>query len=185
MQRARRPTLKVAENVSQASQATQARARTRTPAPRPRQSQVRTASPSPAAPEGIEGIQPAQKQVEPLIVLAQAAGEAQAQAAELQVRNLLRPELFSDADSFLRELSDGSLRKRSPVRETVPSLALRPSPKPNRFTNIAREIVGVPPVVDSVEEEREEEALPEVDVFAAAYIGKEKTPCYSKVEENI
>jgi hypothetical protein len=80
---------------------------------------------------------------------------------------------------------DGSLRERLSVRETVPSLALRLSPKPNKFINIAREIVGVPPIVNNVKKEEEKKALPEVDVFAAAYISKKKTLYYSKIEENI
>jgi hypothetical protein len=62
---------------------------------------------------------------------------------------------------------------------------LRPSPKPNRFTNIAHEIVGLPLVGDDVEEEKGEEALLEVDLFAATYIGKGKMPYYSKVEDNV
>lgn len=38
--------------------------------------------------------------------------------------------------------------------------------------------------METVEEEDEQEEHPEMDFFAAAYVRKEKTPCYSKVIDN-
>ena len=174
MPRSRRPTQKAVESdaATQESRArSQARSRARSRAPR--QSQVPTASPSPDP--------------GPLTVLAQAA--ALAPAAELQVRDSQQPDapgpgpgLFEDADSFLRDLSP--INEREPAEPAEPAysppLPLRPSPKVNRFTDIARGIVGLPSVEDDSEEER-----PEVHFLAAAFIGKEKTPCSSKMISNI
>jgi len=59
------------------------------------------------------------------------------------------------------------------------------SNKFQNFTNIAREIVGNREVVATIKEEDEQEDHPKVNVFAAAYVGKEKTPYYSKIIDNI
>lgn len=94
---------------------------------------------------------------------------------------------LSDDDDFLRDFSPIADREQSVVRETVP-LTIRTSParpKPNKFTNIAREIVGNREVIPTVEEEEEQEERPEVNSFSAAYVGKEMTPCYSKIIDNI
>jgi hypothetical protein len=84
-------------------------------------------------------MEPTQKQpmIGPLTMLAEAADKVQ--AGEVQVRNSEQPEprnreLFDDADSFLDEFSpirDREASETPAIRESVPPLPLRPSPKAN------------------------------------------------------
>jgi hypothetical protein len=121
------------------------------PAPLRRESQVLTVLPTPDP--ALEGTDPAQKQrIGALTMLAEAS---------LLIRNSQRPEpqrepdLFND-DDFLRDFSPITDREQSVVRKTVPPLLIRTSParpKPNKFTNIAREIVGNREVVATIEED--------------------------------
>lgn len=81
-------------------------------------------------------------------MLAEAADRVQAD--EMQVGNSEQPEsrnreLFDDVDSFLREFSlirDRETSETPAIRETIPSLPLRLSPKANRFMNVAVEDRG-------------------------------------------
>ena len=105
-----------------------------------------------------------------------------AESHQLQVEDSQRPgqDLFDDADSFLREFSP--ITPPPVIRETVPPLALRPSPKANRFTDVAREIVdAAAPTMKDINEE----GRPEVHFIAAGWVGKDKTPCYSKLFPSI
>lgn len=114
-----------------------------------------------------------------------------AQAAELQVGNSQKPELdpqqglFSDTDSFLRELSPNSDREHSVIRETVPPLPIRPSLKHKKLANIGQETVGISRTIEEDDVQRSEEELPEFHFLSVAYIGKDKSPCYSKLIDNI
>jgi hypothetical protein len=104
-----------------------------------------------------EGIGPTQKQqIGSLAMLAEAA------EAALLLRNSQRPgfqrepTLFDD-DDFLRDFSPITDREQSIVPEIIPPLIIRTSPvkpKPNKFTNITREIVGNREVVATMEEDK-------------------------------
>jgi hypothetical protein len=190
MPRSRNPTPKTVEN--EAMQAAKAAQPARARRAKQASTQIRPPARLPqvlAKPDAaIEGIGPTQKQqtIGLLTILAEAADKVQ--AGEVQVRNSEQPEsrnreLFDDADSFLREFSpitpirDREASETPAIRETVPPLPLRPSPKANRFMNVAAEIVGLPtPTVEESEDDR-----PEVHFIAAGYVGKEKAPCYSKI----
>jgi hypothetical protein len=142
-------------------------------------SQVPTPDPA------LEGIDPTQKQqIGSLTMLAEAAEAALLLRSSQRPGPQREPPPFDD-DDFLRDFSPITDCEQSVVHETVPPLTIRTSPaipKPNKFTNIAREIVGNQA---PIEEEEEQEERPEVNFFAAAYIGKEKAPCYSKIIDNI
>jgi hypothetical protein len=86
---------------------------------------------------------------------------AEAAEAALLLRNSQRPgpqrepAPFYD-DDFLRDFSPITDREQSVVRETVPPLTIRTTParpKPNKFTNIAGEIVGNQEIIATVEED--------------------------------
>jgi|SRR5271155_2320104 len=69
----------------------------------------------------------------------------------------------------------------SVIRETIPlTIPTSPArPKPNKFVNITREIV------ETIEEEDKQGERPRVNFFTAVCVGKEKTPYYSKIIDNV